>query len=114
MNNNTVKLLPFVLLFALGCSSTKTKDAMVQQGFIEVVVQNHLVSHGFDANNQEIIETVEVEKPAKKYLSMDRIQSISEKYILTTYSHGRLVYWEYEGSYEQLKEQIEGQVQVKQ
>ena len=71
--------------------------------FIEITVQNHLVSHGFDENNQEIIETVEVERPMKKLLRVDRIQSVSEKYILTSYGYGRLVYWEYEGSYEELK-----------
>ncbi|MBO0323141.1 hypothetical protein J0X14_12610 [Muricauda sp. CAU 1633] len=72
--------------------------------FIEIVVQNHLVSHGFDAENKEILEEVIVEKPTKKLLRVDRIQSVSEKYILTSYGFGRLVYWEYEGSYTALKE----------
>lgn len=79
---------------------------MNHSGFIEIVVQNHLVSHGFDENNKEIIDEVVVEKPTTKFLSVDRIQSISEKYILTTYSFDRLVYWEYEGSYDELKQRI--------
>lgn len=79
---------------------------MNQNGFIEIFVKNHLISHGFDENNKEIIEEVAVEKPIKKFISIDRIQSVSEKYILTTYGHGRLIYWEYEGSYEELREKI--------
>ena len=39
----------------------------------------------------------------KKLIKIDRIQSISQKYILTSYGFGRLVYWEYEGDYEALK-----------
>ncbi|MTI38466.1 hypothetical protein E1140_03065 [Fulvivirga lutimaris] len=72
--------------------------------FIEVVVQNHLVSHGFDEENKEILEEVIVEKPRRKLLRVDRIQSVSEKYILTSYGFGRLVYWEYEGSFAEMKE----------
>lgn len=91
---------------ALGFSINKSFDKMENKGFIEVTVQNHLVSHGFDEDNKEIIEEVIAEKATKKFLTVDRIQSISEKYILTSYSFGRLVYWEYEGSYEELKEQL--------
>lgn len=71
--------------------------------FIEIVVQNHLVSHGFDEKNVEILEEVMVEKPRKKLIRVDRIQSVSEKYILTSYGVDRLVYWEYEGSYTSIK-----------
>lgn len=76
--------------------------------FIEVTVQNHLVSHGFDEDNKEIIEEVIVDEPNQKLIAVDRIQSITEKYILTTYGYGRLVYWEYEGSYEEIKEKLFG------
>ena len=89
----------------LGFNSRKNLTDMPSQ-FIEITVQHHLVSHGFDENNKEIIEEITVEQPMKKFLSVDRIQSVSEKYLLTTYGHGRLVYWEYEGTYEELKEKI--------
>jgi len=93
-----------IVLF--GFKSMEHSDKSVDKGFIEIVVQNHLVSHGFDENNKEIIEEVVVDQPSKKFISVDRIQSISEKYILTTYSFDRLVYWEYQGSYEALKEKV--------
>ncbi|WP_339864918.1 hypothetical protein [uncultured Algoriphagus sp.] len=76
------------------------------KGFIEIVVGNHQILHGFDDDNKEIIEEVVVEKAAKKFVAIERIQSVSEKFILTTYAFGRLVYWEYEGSYEELLEKL--------
>ena len=76
------------------------------KGFIEIVVGNHQILHGFDDDNKEIIEEVVVEKAAKKLVAIERIQSVSEKFILTTYAFGRLVYWEYEGSYEELLEKL--------
>lgn len=79
---------------------------MAPNRFIEILVKDHLISHGYDENNKEIIEEVFVEKPVKKFLSVDRIQSVSEKYILTTYGFNRLVYWEYQESYEEIKDKI--------
>ena len=90
----------------MGCETAKVQK-MDAPKFVEIVVQNHLVSHGFDENNQEILEEVVVEAPRKKLIRVDRIQSVSEKYILTSYGYGRLVYWEYEGSYEDMKELLE-------
>ncbi|WP_237274439.1 hypothetical protein [Tenacibaculum ovolyticum] len=75
--------------------------------FIEIIVQNHQILHGFDENNKEIIENVIEAQPTKKYLSVDRIQSISEKYILTSYGFNRLIYWEYKDSYDALKQKLE-------
>jgi len=82
--------------------SSKSKN----KGFIEIVVGNHQILHGFDTDNKEIIEEVVVEKAAKKLVAIERIQSVSEKFILTTYAFGRLVYWEYEGSYEEILEKL--------
>ena len=79
---------------------------MTKPNFIEIEVQNHLILHGFDDDNQEIIEEVIQEKPMKKLIRVDRIQSISEKYILTTYGFDRLVYWEYEGTYDSMKDKL--------
>ena len=71
--------------------------------FIKITTGNHLIVHGYDDNNKEIIETVTVEKPMVKIVAISRIQSISDKYILVTGSHGRLMYWEYEESFKELQ-----------
>jgi len=68
--------------------------------FIKIATGNYLIVHGYDENNKEIVETVTVEKPMVKIVAVSRIQSISDKYILVTGSHGRLMYWEYEESFE--------------
>ncbi len=90
------------VIILAGCETSKVQK-MSESKFIEIVVQNHLVSHGFDEENKEILEELIVEKPRKKLIRVDRIQSVSEKYILTSYGFGRLVYWEYEGSYDKMK-----------
>ena len=71
--------------------------------FIKITTGNYLIVHGYDDNNKEIVETVTVEKPMVKIVAISRIQSISEKYILVTGSHGRLMYWEYEESFKELQ-----------
>ena len=53
--------------------------------------------HGYTEDNAEITEEVSDEEFVEKLLSIDRIQSISEKYILVSSSHGRVLYWEYKG-----------------
>lgn len=52
--------------------------------------------HGYTSDNQEIVEEVTGESFVDKLISIDRIQSATEKYILVTSSHGRVLYWEYE------------------
>lgn len=79
---------------------------MEKTNFIEITVKDHLVSHGYDDNNIEILEEVQVEKASTKSIAVDRIRSFGDKYILTTYAHGRMVYWEYEGTYEELKNKL--------
>lgn len=55
-----------------------------------------MIVHGFDESNNEIIENVNEIDYVNKLISIQRIQSISEEYILVTGSHGRVMYWEYE------------------
>lgn len=74
--------------------------------YISVCVRNGLVFHGYDENNQEILEEVKDENFVEKLLLIERIQSIGEKYILVTSSHGRTMYWEYEGGFEALKSRL--------
>ncbi|MFD2561417.1 hypothetical protein [Aquimarina rubra] len=71
--------------------------------FIELTLKNHIILHGFDARNQEITEEVSVEIASKKLISVDRILSLSEKYILIKYAYDRIIYWEYLEEYEEVK-----------
>lgn len=108
MKNWTKIVVIIVGMAVTGFAVGPNTEKMDKEDFIEIVVQNHMILHGFDDNNKEIIEEVVVDRPMRKLIRVDRIQSISEKYILTTYGFGRLVYWEYEGSYEELKVKLKG------
>lgn len=65
--------------------------------FIALRVRNALVMHGYDDNNREIVDEIRDEPFVDKLIAIERIQSVSEKYLLVSSSHGRLMYWEYEG-----------------
>ena len=71
--------------------------------FIELSLGSHIIVHGYEINNKEIIEEVNVESFSKKTIAVSRIKSLSEKYILTDYVDGRWVYWEYKEDYETVK-----------
>ena len=47
------------------------------------------------------------ERFVEKLLRIERIQSISEKYLLVSASHGRVAYWEYEGGLTALRRRLE-------
>ena len=64
--------------------------------FIELTLGNHMISHGYDKDNNEITEEIIVNKFSKKLVAVSRIKSVSEKYILIDYIDGRWVYWEYQ------------------
>jgi peptidoglycan/xylan/chitin deacetylase (PgdA/CDA1 family) len=70
--------------------------------FIKVHTKNYIVMHGYDHHNKEVEERVEVENTTEKIIAVHRIQSITEKFILTTATHGRFIYWEYEDDYKTL------------
>jgi len=70
--------------------------------FIRIHTKNYIILHGFDEQNKEVEEHVEVEAAMEKLIAVHRIQSISEKYILTTYAHNRYIYYEYEEDYTQI------------
>lgn len=76
--------------------------------FIELNLGSCMISHGFDENNKEIEAYITVQGFAKKLIAVDRIKSLSEKYILTDYLDGRWIYWEYEEDYEVIKEKLLG------
>ncbi|WP_299777168.1 hypothetical protein [uncultured Formosa sp.] len=71
--------------------------------FIELHLGSHVIIHGFDAQNKEISERVEASEFTKKLVAVSRIKSVSETFILTDYSNGRLVYWEYQDDYKTIK-----------
>ena len=72
--------------------------------FIELSLGSHLISHGYDATNKEITEEIIINGFSRKLVAISRIKSVSEKYILTNYADGRWIYWEYEESFEKVKE----------
>jgi len=74
--------------------------------FISLRVRNALVMHGYTDDNQEIVEEVHGEDFVEKLIAIERIQSVSEKYILVTSSHGRVLYWEYEGDLATVKSRL--------
>ena len=74
--------------------------------FIALRVRNALVMHGYTPDNQEIVEEFKDEAFVDKLIAVDRIQSLTEKYVLVTSSHGRVMYWEYEGSLASVRERL--------
>ena len=74
--------------------------------YLEIEVKTAFIVHGFNAANQEIVENVNEPDFMKKLVSIERIQSVSEQYLLVTGSHGRVMYWEYEGTMAELKERL--------
>ena len=75
--------------------------------FISLRVRNAILMHGYTADNQEIVEEFKDEAFVDKLIAVDRIQSLTEKYVLVTSSHGRVMYWEYEGSLASVRSRLE-------
>ncbi len=74
--------------------------------FIEIEVKLGIIVHGYDNENKEIEEVINETNFTKKIVSIERIQSISEKYILVKSSHNRIMYWEYKGTMEEFKQKL--------
>jgi hypothetical protein len=74
--------------------------------FISLRVRNALVMHGYTPDNQEIVEEVKDQPFAEKLIAVSRIQSATEKYLLVSSSHGRVLYWEYEGGLASVKARL--------
>ncbi len=64
---------------------------MIREKFIELTLGSHIVVHGYDDQNKEVVENVTVDTFSKKIININRIKSVSEKYILTDYSDGRWI-----------------------
>ena len=74
--------------------------------FISLRVRNAILMHGYAADNTQIVEEFKDEAFVEKLIAVDRIQSITEMYLLVTSSHGRVMYWEYEGSLASVRERL--------
>jgi hypothetical protein len=74
--------------------------------FISIQVRNAIVMHGYTPDNKEIADEVHDEPFVEKLIAIDRIQSATEKYILVSSSHGRVLYWEYEGGLSSLTKRL--------
>ncbi|WP_378187560.1 hypothetical protein ACE939_04350 [Aquimarina sp. W85] len=74
--------------------------------FVEIEVKLGSIVHGYDTKNKEIEETFNESDFMNKIIALERIQSISERYILVNSSHGRVMYWEYKGTMKALKQRL--------
>ena len=74
--------------------------------FIELTLGSYIISHGYDNKNKEVLAHVHSETFSKKLVAISRIKSLSEKYILTDYTDGRWIYWEYEENFEDVKNML--------
>lgn len=74
--------------------------------FISLKVRAAFMVHGYDEQNREVVEQLNEPEFVEKLVRLERIQSVSEKYVLVTSSHGRVVYWEYEGGLVALKARL--------
>ena len=74
--------------------------------FLSLRVRNALVMHGYDAENTEVIEEVKGQEFVEKLVAVERIQSVSENYLLVSSSHGRVLYWEYEGGMASVRQRL--------
>jgi len=74
--------------------------------FISLRVRNAILMHGYGADNQQVVEHFQDEAFVEKLIAIDRIQSVSEQYLLVNSSHGRVMYWEYEGDLAAVKARL--------
>jgi len=78
----------------------------IDMKFIELTLGSYIISHGYDTKNVEKLQHVNSDTFSKKIISVSRIKSVSEKYILTDYVDGRWIYWEYEENFEDVKKAL--------
>jgi uncharacterized protein YbcI len=76
---------------------------MHEIAYISLSVRNALVHHGYAEDHSEIIQEVTGQEFAEKVIRLDRILSVTEQYLLVSGSHGRVMYWEYEGTLADIK-----------
>ena len=75
--------------------------------YIDLEVRTALIFHGFDNHNQAIEEHISEAEFVRKLVAIERIRSISEQYILVSAAQGREMYWEYNGSLDEIKQRLQ-------
>jgi hypothetical protein len=65
--------------------------------FIQLQVRHQYVLHGYDEQNGERLEEVPAEALVEKLISVERILSATEQFVLVTGPFGRQMYWAYAG-----------------
>jgi hypothetical protein len=74
--------------------------------YIALRVRTAMLVHGYTAENQEVIEEFHDEPFLEKLIAIERIQSVTEKYLLVSSTHGRVMYWEYEGDLDSIAQRL--------
>lgn len=65
--------------------------------FIPLHVRVDTIVHGYDETHHQITEAIADGAWTDKLLALDRLLSATERHLLVAGSHGRVMYWEYEG-----------------
>jgi hypothetical protein len=79
---------------------------MAKRKFIEVTLGNYSILHGYNDSNEEVKEFKQVDTPKKQLLATDTIVAVDEEYIVTSQLKGRLCFWEYSNSFEEIQEKL--------
>lgn len=74
--------------------------------YIELMLKDHTIVHGYGDDGAELTERVEVETATRKLVSVDRILSVTDNTILMSSPFGRVVYWEYADGYDSVKKRL--------
>ncbi|MDN3576149.1 hypothetical protein QWZ03_05135 [Chitinimonas viridis] len=75
--------------------------------FIHLKVRAAMLVHGYDSQQQEIVEHAAATEFAEKLIRIERIQSITERYLLVTGAFGRMMYWEYAEDFATVKQRLD-------
>lgn len=74
--------------------------------FIPLRVRAATIVHGYDDTHRDISERCEGAQWQDKLLAIDRLLSATEQRLLVAGSHGRVMYWEYEGGLAALTQRL--------
>ncbi|WMS86777.1 hypothetical protein [Pleionea litopenaei] len=74
--------------------------------YIEARVKTAMIVHGYDQENQEVVESIDDSEYTRKLIQVDRILSISEDFLLVSSNHGRVMYWHYDESLDEIKQRL--------
>lgn len=75
--------------------------------YIELMLKDHTIVHGYDDADVEVTEHVEVSEASRKLVAIDRILSVTDNTILISSPFGRVVYWEYTDDYDDVKARLQ-------